>query len=75
MRGEHLDTSPSDIFMKVSNLRVRGLEPLSHMNESHLAVASILHHKVPSFTESVSADQSFILEEAASFTAALEHLR
>jgi len=61
-------------FMKVSNMRVRGLEPLSHMNESHLGVASVLHHKVPSFTESVSADQSFTLEDAASFTAALERL-
>jgi len=53
-------------FMRASSMRVRGFEPTSLMNESHLGMAHMLRSHLP------SSDKGFTLEDSAIFVATIE---
>jgi len=60
-------------FMRVSNLKVRGLESANHVKESHMALADVLHHQISS-SSLAPAEQSFSLQDSVDLVAALQRL-
>ena len=60
-------------FMRVSNLKVRGLESANHVNESHMAFADVLHHQISS-SSLAPAEQIFSLQDSVDLVAALQRL-